>query len=191
MAKFLIGLIFASSAFAATPSTPTNFALDDTHASIVFKVDHMGFSNVYGMFGSSEGKMVWDAGDPSKSSIEVTVKADSLNTMNKKRDDHLKGPDFFNTKQFKTITLKSKTIKRIEGNKYEVNADLTMRGVTKPVTFTFVQGNTGKDPWGNTRTGGEAKFSVKRTMFGMNYMSKPGEIGDDVEMIVSLEGIQK
>jgi polyisoprenoid-binding protein YceI len=167
------------------------FAVDDTHAAIVFKVSHLGFSNVYGMFGQSSGKIVWDAADPSKSSFEVTVKTDSITTLNKKRDDHLKGPDFFNVKQFPSIVLKSRTIKRIEGNKYDVAADLTMRGVTKPVKFVFVQGNNGKDPWGNIRTGGDTSFTVKRSDYGMNYMSKPGEIGDDVEMMISLEGVKK
>ena len=190
----LISLFFvlsSSFAWAATEPTAQTFALDDTHASIVFKVSHLGFSSVYGMFGASEGKIMWDDANPSKSSFDITVKTDSLNTMNKKRDDHLKGPDFFNVKQFPAITLKSKSIKKIEGKKYEVTADLTMRGVTKPVTFTFVQGNTGKDPWGNTRTGGEANFTVKRSNFGMSYMNKPGEIGDDVDMMIALEGIKK
>jgi polyisoprenoid-binding protein YceI len=190
MIKYLSILLFASSvSWAATE--PMTYALDDTHASIVFKVSHMGFSNVFGMFGQSSGKITWDAGDPAKSSFDVTVKTDSLNTMNKKRDEHLKGPDFFNVKQFPAITLKSKSIKKMDGNKYEVTGDLTIRGVTKPVKFTFVQGHTGKDPWGNFRTGGDAAFTVKRSDFGMNYMSKPGEIGDDVEMMISLEGVKK
>lgn len=174
----------------AAHAEPTNFTIDDTHASVVFKVSHLGFSNVYGMFGQSSGTLVWDT-DMAKSSLEVTVKADSLTTMNKKRDDHLKGPDFFNVKQFPDIVLKSKSIKKLSGNKYEVTADLTMHGVTKPVKVTVAQGNTGKDPWGNTRTGGDATFKVKRTDFGINYMSKPGEIGDDVEVMIGFEAIKK
>lgn len=193
MSKFIVSTLFflGCNAWAATETTAQTFKVDDTHASIVFKVSHMGFANVFGMFGASDGKIVWDSTNPSKSSMEITVKADSLNTMNKKRDEHLKGPDFFNVKQFPTITLKSKSIKKIEGNKYEVTADLTMRGVTKPITFTFVQGTMGNDPFGNFKTGGDATLMVKRSDFGMNYMSKPGEIGDNVEMMISMEGIKK
>ncbi|MGE4132207.1 MAG: YceI family protein [Bdellovibrionales bacterium] len=194
MFRFLLSISFLMSLGAnvsAAPDETVKFKLDDTHAAIVFKVNHLGFSNVYGMFGSSEGHIVWNEAKPEKSSFEITTKADSITTLNEKRDKHLKGPDFFNTKQFPKIALKSKSIKRVGESKYQVEAALTMKGVTKPVSFEFTQYNTGKDPWGNTRTGGEAIFKIKRTDFGMTYMSKPGEIGDEVEMMVSIEGVKQ
>lgn len=166
------------------------YTIDPTHTSIVFKVNHMGFSNVYGTFSGAEGKMTIDEKAPEKSSFDITVKADSVSTNNQKRDDHLKSPDFFNAKQFPTITLKSKTVKK-SGDKYDVTGDLTLRGVTKPVTFTFNRMKTGKDPWGNQRTGGEAVLKVKRTDFGVNFLSKPGEVGEEVELIVNVEGTKK
>lgn len=178
-------------AFLTAPVFADTYKLDDTHASIVFKVNHLGFSDVYGMFGAAEGTINWDEANPSKSSFEVTVKSDSLTTMNKKRDDHLKGPDFFNVKQFPTIVLKSKSIKKSGPKKFEVAGDLTLHGVTKPVKFTLVQHNTGKDPWGNMRTGASAELSVNRTEYGMNYMSKPGEIGDKVDLMISVEGVKQ
>lgn len=181
---FILGLI-------PVASWADTFKLDDTHASIVFKVNHLGFSDVYGMFGAAEGTIAWDEANPSKSSIEVTVKTDSLTTLNKKRDDHLKGPDFFNVKQFPSIVLKSKTIKKAGPKKFDVAADLTLNGVTKPVKFVLTQNNTGKDPWGNMRSGADTAFSINRTDFGMNYMSKPGEIGNKVDLMISVEGLKQ
>lgn len=167
------------------------YQVDPSHASVVFKVSHMDFSNVYGLIGGAEGKITVDEKAPEKSTFEVTVKPDTLTTLDKKRDEHLRGPDFFNVKQFPTITLKSKSIKKNGADKLDVTADLTLRGITKPITFTFKRMKTGKDPWGNSRMGGETVFKFKRTDFGMNYMSKPGEVGDEVEMMISLEGMKK
>lgn len=184
MFKFAFALaLIAPVAFAA----PVNYKLDEGHAAIVFKASHLGFSNVYGMFGASEGKITWDADKPEASSFEIKTKADSISTLNAKRDDHLKGPDFFNAKQFPEIILKSKSVKKLGKDKFEVKADLTMHGATKPVMLVFHQMKTGKDPWGNDRTGGETTFKVKRSDFGMTYMNKPGEISDEIEIIVSVE----
>ena len=185
MTKFLLALaLVAPAAFAA----PVNFKLDEGHASIVFKANHLGFSDVYGMFGASEGKITWDADKPEASTVEIKVKTDSINTLNAKRDEHLKGNDFFNAKQFPEIILKSKSIKKAGKDKFEVKADLTMHGVTKPITFTFNHMKTGEDPWKNTRMGGVTSFKVKRSEFGMTYMAKPGEIFDEIEIVVSVEG---
>lgn len=168
-------------------AAPVNYELDTGHTAIVFKASHLGYSNVYGMFQASEGKITWDDAKPEASSFDITVKTDSVNSLNSKRDDHLKNNDFFNAKQFPTITLKSKSIKKAGKDKFDVTADLNMHGVTKPITFKFTHMKTGKDPWGKDRTGGEALLKVKRTDFGMTYMAKPGEISDEIEIIVSLE----
>lgn len=184
----LSALVFLFAGFVAHAEV-NNFKLDPTHTSVIFKVNHMGFSNVYGMFRAIDGKFTFDEAKPEKSSFEMTIKADSVDTNEKKRDDHLRNQDFFNAKQYPTITLKSKSVKKT-GDKYEVTADLNMHGVNKPITFTFHRMKTGKDPWGNFRTGGEAILKLKRTDYGMNYMSKPGEVGDDIEIIVNVEGLK-
>lgn len=183
--RVLVLALFAIS-FGASAQT-TSYKVDPDHTALVFKIDHMGFSDVYGMVGGAEGKITFDEKAPEKSTFEVSAKLDTINTMAKKRDDHLKGPDFFNVKQFPTMTIKSKTVKKA-GAKFDVVADLTIHGVTKPVSFTFTQLKTGKDPWNNVRTGGTTSFKIKRTDFGMNYMAKPGEVGDEVEVMVSVEG---
>jgi polyisoprenoid-binding protein YceI len=175
-------------AFSFSAGAQTNtYKVDPDHTSIVFKVNHMGFSTVYGMIGGADGKIVVDEKAPEKSTFEISARLDSINTMAKKRDDHLKGPDFFNVKQYPTIVLKSKSVKKT-GDKYDVTADLTLHGVTKPVSFVFTPGKTGKDMAGKIRTSGETVLKIKRTDFGMNFMSKPGEVGNDVEVLVSVEG---
>lgn len=186
--RFSLLLLLVSQLAWAQEST---FKIDPTHASVVFKVDHLGFSNVFGMFGDVDGKMVINEAQPEKSSFEVVVKTASLDTKNKKRDDHLKGADFFNVKQHPTITMKSKSVKKIADKKYDVTADLTMNGVTKPVKFVWNHWKTGEDPWKNIRTGGDTEFKVKRTDHKMTYMSKAGEIGDEVTLMVSLEGVKQ
>ncbi len=186
----VLAIALAAISFAAVSQAQaqtTSYKVDPDHTAIVFKIDHMGFSNVYGMIGGADGKIVVDEKNPEKSTFEVSAKLDTINTMAKKRDDHLKSPDFFNVKQFPTMTLKSKTVKKA-GAKYDVTADLTLHGVTKPVSFTFTQMKTGKDPWNNVRTGGITTLTIKRTDFGMNYMAKPGEVGDEVEVQISVEG---
>jgi polyisoprenoid-binding protein YceI len=166
------------------------YTIDPAHTTIAFKINHMGFSSVYGTFGEVEGKISVDEKAPEKSSFDVIIKADSVSTHQKKRDDHLRSPDFFNVKQFPTIVLKSKSVKK-SGDKYDVTADLTLHGVTKPVNFTFTRMKTGKDQMGAMRTGGEGHLKIKRTDFGMNFMSKPGEVGDEVELMFGVEGAKK
>lgn len=164
--------------------------IDSGHASVVFKINHLGFSNVYGTVGGVEGKLVLDEAKPEASSFDIKAPVAKISTGNQKRDDHLRSPDFFNAKQFPYITLKSKSVKK-NGEKYDVQADLTLHGVTKPVAFTFTRSKTAKDPWGNMRTGGDTTLKIKRTDYGMNFMSKPGEVGSDVELLISLEAVQK
>jgi polyisoprenoid-binding protein YceI len=179
---------FFASSLAAAQSTTWN--VDSAHSSIVFKINHMGFSNVHGMFPGLEGTVMLDDAHPDKSSFDLKVPADKVATFMPKRDDHLKGPDFFNVKQFPTIELKSKSVKK-NGDNYNITADLTMHGVTKPVNFTFHRMKTGKGPDGAPRTGGETMFKIKRGDFGVNFMNKPGELGDEVELTVNVEATQK
>ena len=187
--RILIALVslFSTQAFAQT----TTWSIDPMHASIVFKINHLGFSNVHGLFPNLEGTITLDDKAVEKSSFDLKLPVDKVFTGAPKRDDHLRSPDFFNVKQFPNITLKSKTVKKNGADKYDVVADLTMHGVTKPVSFTFHRLKTDKDPWGNTRTGGETTLKLKRSEYGMNFMNKPGEVGDDVELTISLEAVKK
>jgi len=117
------------------------------------------------------------------------VKADSLDSANADRDKHLKGPDFFNVKQFPTLAFKSTRVRALGDKDYEVTGDLTFHGVTRPVTVKLERIGTGKGMRGETRTGFEATFAIKRSDFGMKYLIPA--VGDEVRIIAAVEGIRE
>ena len=145
-------------------------------------------SNFYGRFNDVSGTVVLDKADPSKSSIELTIPVESVDTHNEKRDQHLKSPDFFNAKQFPVMTFKSKQVES-SGDTYKVTGDFTLHGVTKPLTLEIKKGGEGKGMEGEIRGGGETHFTIKRSDYGMNFMQGP--LGDEINIVVSLNGIKQ
>lgn len=183
---FLLALaIFVGQAFADT------YKIDPAHTSIVFKVSHLGFSNTYGMFPGVEGTFVVDEAKPANGSVELKIKTDSVNTHNEKRDQHLRNADFFNSKVNPLITFKSTSIKPAGKNKFKVTGDLSLNGVTKSVTLDMTRNRTGQDPWGGTRTGFDGMIKVKRSDYKMNFMQGENAVGDEVELMLSVEGIKE
>lgn len=176
------------SAFALSASAADTFKIDPVHSFVLFSVQHLGIANTYGRFNDISGTVVFDRDDPSKSSVELLVKVESLDTHSEIRERSLKSPDFFDVKQFPTMTFKST---RVEGggDLLKVSGDLTIRGVTKAITVDFKKGGEGKGVFGEMRGGGETRFTIKRSDFGMTY--ELGEVGDEVSIILSLEGVKK
>jgi polyisoprenoid-binding protein YceI len=164
------------------------FKIDPVHSSIIFSIKHLGVSNFYGRFNDVSGTVVLDKADPSKGSVELSIPIDSIDTHNGKRDQHLKSPDFFNAKQFPVMTFKSNKVEG-SGDNYRVSGDLTLHGVTKPLTLEIENFKEGKGMEDEIRGGGETQFTIKRSDHGMNFMQGP--LGDEVEIVVSLEGIKK
>jgi polyisoprenoid-binding protein YceI len=153
--------------------------IDPVHSSVVFKVKHMGKANFYGVFKDVSGTFSLDEADASKSSIDVAVKADSVDTRNGGRDNHAKSADFLSAKEFPSITFKSTSVKKTGDKAFDVTGDMTFRGVTKPVTAKVTQtDDAGK--------GIEATFSIKRSDFGNNSAAGKG-LSDEVDFIVALE----
>lgn len=160
--------------------------VDPTHSFVTFRVQHLGVSHVWGRFDNPTGTIVIDDADPSKSKFEIEVKASSVDTGNEKRDGHLKNADFFNAKQFPAIAFKSTSVKSSGDNKFEVTGDLTLHGVTKPLTVTIERVGAGdKGGQFGYRAGFDTAFSIKRSDFGMTNMVGP--VGDDVNLWISLE----
>ena len=188
--KMMFLVLLSAFAVSAVAQVET-FKIDPSHTSIVFKVNHLGFTDVYGMFTKVDGELKFDEKTPANNSLVVNLDANSINTNEAKRDKHLKTADFFDAKQFSKITFKSDSIKKASGSNYDVKGQLTMHGVTKPVAFTFKRSRTGKDPWGNTRSGGTAEFKVKRSDFGMNFMQGENQVGDEVTVMLGAEGIKQ
>jgi polyisoprenoid-binding protein YceI len=182
---FSLGLLcsLGLNAFAAD-----TFKIDPVHSSVIFSVKHNGVTDFYGDFKEVTGTVTFDSADSSKSIVEVSISAESVDTRNEKRDQHLKSPDFFNSKQFPTLTFKSTKVEGT-GDVYKVTGDLTIHGVTKPVTVDFKRGADGKGGKGEVRGGGETRFTIKRSDYGMAFMQGP--VGDDVNIVLSLEGVKQ
>jgi len=174
---------------ASAPSRAAdNYALDPMHSGVTFKISHLGLSWTFGRFNEVSGTFAVDTDDASKSSFALTIKSESIDTANTKRDVHLRSPDFFSVKQYPSISFKSTAVK-LAKNGYEVTGDLTLHGVTKSVTMTLLGGRKGEFPKGVQRTGFSTDLSLKRSDYGMSKGLE--SIGDEVFLSISFEGTKK
>ena len=167
---------------------PGRFVVEAAHSTVLFKVRHVDAGYIYGWFKDYTGTFTIDA-DPKRSHIELAVKADSVDTRDAERDGNITGPDFLNAKQFPTLEFKSTSVDA-DGAGWRVTGDLTIRGITKPVTFTATPVGEAKNPQGwkpGTRfVGVEATFTITRGDFGVTFM--PEIVGPKIELIIALEG---
>ena len=163
-----------------------NFAVDPAHSSVVFRVKHMNTSFTWGRFNEMSGSFALDDATPAASALSFEVKTASVDTANAKRDQHLKGPDFFGAVQYPTITFASKTVTSAGADAFDVAGDMTLHGVTRPLTVRVKRTGSGTNPMGKPIAGIEATFVVKRSDFGMSKMVGP--VGDDIWVNVSIEG---
>jgi polyisoprenoid-binding protein YceI len=167
-----------------------NYGIDPMHSGVNFKISHIGLSWIYGRFNSYSGSFTIDPEDAAKSTFGLKINTDSIDTNNKTRDNHLRSPDFFNVKQFPAITFESTGVKAIQDG-YEVTGNLTMHGVTKPVTFGLLGGKKSEFPKGTPRTGYSTELVIKRSEFGVGKEQFAGALGEDVHVAISFEGVQK
>jgi polyisoprenoid-binding protein YceI len=178
-----------------TAAPASTWDLDATHAELGFKVRHMMVSWTRGKFDRFDGTLQLDEQDVTKSKVSVSVDTTSVNTNVKDRDDHLRGPDFFDTARFPRMTFTSTGLVQRNGKLF-ITGDLTLHGVTKPVTLEAEPLPPAvKDPWGKWRTGTRATATLKRKDFGLtwNKALEAGGIavGDDVELALDVEFIKK
>lgn len=152
----------------ATHPQVGTWSIDQSHSSVEFVVRHLVVSKVKGRFGSFEGVITVDGADPLASTVETTIQVASIDTGDEQRDAHLRSPDFFDVEQFPTITFRSTSL-RPRGSDYDVDGELTIRGVTKPVTLTLEYNGTSGDPWGGTRAGFSAETEINRRDFGLDF----------------------
>jgi polyisoprenoid-binding protein YceI len=157
-----------STTTATTPLTG-NYTLDPTHSRIGFSARHAMVTKVRGSFNEFEGSGYFDVENPANSKLRLTIQAASIDTRNADRDGHLKSNDFFDMEAYPTITFASTSVERIDDENYRVTGDLTIKGVTKPVTVDFEYAGTAVDPYGNLRLGLEGKTTVNRKDWGVNW----------------------
>jgi polyisoprenoid-binding protein YceI len=179
----------------ASPATLTTWKLDPAHSAAEFKVKHMMISNVKGSFSGLTGTLIEHQTDSTLSSVEASIDLATVNTGDAQRDGHLKSADFFDIEKFPTMTFKSTEVKHKGEAEYAVTGDLTLHGVTRPVTFA-VEGPSapGKDPWGNTRIGLSATTKINRKDFGLAWNSalETGGVlvGEDVAITLDVQFIK-
>jgi polyisoprenoid-binding protein YceI len=188
-------------ALAATLSLPaaaaaSTWQLDPNHSSAQFAVRHLGLSTVRGAFTKVNGTIQFDDKDITKSSVDVTIDAASLDTRVDGRDKDLRSDHFFEVEKYPTLTFKSTKVEQVEVGKLKVTGDLTIHGVTKQVVLD-VEGPTAavKDPWGNQRAAASATTKINRQDFGVKWNAKMDNggwvVGDDVAITIDVEMVQK
>jgi polyisoprenoid-binding protein YceI len=183
---FLAGLVVCTSA--APAAAADEYTFDPVHSSVSFKARHLDISWIHGRFNDVSGKFSLDRENPAKSTFELSIKADSVDTANVKRDEHLRQPDYFDTKQYPTIDFKSTSVKAVKGG-YELTGDFTMHGTTKKITF-IVQGGKEIEAMGMKRVGFSTELKVKRSDYNFDK-SGIGPIGDEALIYIDFEGTRK
>jgi polyisoprenoid-binding protein YceI len=159
------------------PSTLTGtYAIDASHSRIGFVARHAMVTKVRGSFNEFEGSGYFDADQPENSRLELVIKAASIDTRNADRDGHLRSNDFFAMDEYPEITFRSTSVERTGDAEYRVTGDLTIKGVTKPVTVDFDYTGAAVDPFGNQRIGLEGTTTINRKEWGVNW-NAPLEAG--------------
>lgn len=169
----------------------TKWTLDPVHSNVRFTVRHLVISEVEGSFKKFDGTFTNSKPDFTDAAINFTVDVASINTDNNKRDRHLKSDDFFNAEKFPEMKFQSTSLKKLSDNNYQLTGSLTIRDVTRPVTFDVVYGGTAKDGNGNTKAGFKATSSINRFDYGLkwNSLTEAGgaTVGHDVTIDLKLE----
>ena len=191
----VLGAIAAMLSMPAAAATST-WQIDPQHSSAQFAVRHLGLSTVRGAFSKLTGAMVLDDQDITKSTVEVTIDVNTVDTREPDRDKDLRSERFFDVAHFPSMTFKSTKVEQIAPGKLKVTGDLTIRGNTKQVVLD-VDGPTVpiKDPWGNQRVAATGTTKINRQDFGVKWNAKLDNggvvVGDDVNITIDVELIQK
>lgn len=191
MKKTLIAaamLLVTSQTYAAAETYVVD--TEGMHASINFKINHLGYSWIVGRFNDFKGSFVFDEDEVANNSVAVTINTSSIDSNHAERDRHVRGKDFLDVKKFPEASFKSTSVtKDGDEGEYKVQGDLTLHGVTKQVEFEIEEVGAGKDPWGGYRRGFEGEMTLKPSDFGINYDLGPAAATMELEFI--LEGVKQ
>jgi polyisoprenoid-binding protein YceI len=187
-----VSLFFIISLFLINPLwAQSKWIVDQSHSKIGFSVTHLVITEVEGRFKGFSGTIESSVPDFTDSIINFTVESASINTENEMRDNHLKSDDFFNSEKYPVLTFKSTSFKKIDGNNYTLEGDMTIRDVTKKVKFDVNYGGTVTDPYGNTKAGFKATSAINRFDYGLkwNALTEAGGavVSQDVKILLNLE----
>jgi polyisoprenoid-binding protein YceI len=173
----------------------SQYQIDPSHSSAAFTIKHMMIAKVHGGFEKISGQLNYDKANPAQASIQVEIEANSINTREKQRDDHLRSPDFFDVEKYPLITFKSSRIDSSDDG-LKVTGDLTIHGVTKQIVLEAeVPSDEMKDPWGNVKIGASATTKIKRKDFGLTWNAalEAGGflVGDDVTISLDVQFVKQ
>ena len=177
--------------FAAANAQVTKWSNDPMHSSVKFTVSHLTVSEVEGRFKTFSGSIETPSKDFNNASVNFTVDVASVTTDDDNRDKHLKSDDFFNAEKYPQMTFKSTSFKKVKGNIYALEGNLTIRDVTKKVKFVVMYGGTAVDPYGNTKAGFKANGKISRKDYNLkwNKLTEAGGavVGDEVTILLNME----
>ena len=168
----------------------TKWVLDPMHSEVQFKVKHLVISTVSGFFKNFEGSLETNNDDFQHAKVDFSLDVNSIDTTQTQRDEHLKGAEFFDSEQYPKITFKSTSLTK-DSDDYKLTGDLTIKGVTKPVTLDVEFGGSAADFYGNTKAGFEVTGKINRKEFGLTWdgVTEAGSIvvGEDIKLIINVQ----
>jgi polyisoprenoid-binding protein YceI len=186
MKKLLLATAITGSALIASIANAATYDIDNegAHASINFKIQHLGYSWLTGRFNDFDGSFEYDAAKPETSAINVTIDTTSIDSNHAERDKHLKGSDFLDVKKFPTATFKSTGFKSTGEGAGNMTGEFTMHGVTKTITIPVERIGEGDDPWGGYRAGFSGATVLKLSDYGIDYNLGPASSTVEIELHV-------
>jgi polyisoprenoid-binding protein YceI len=172
---------------------PRQYKMDPEHFAIVFMVHHLGLADTVGMFREASGSFTYDAQAQTISDVEITVQTDSVDTNHEARDEHLRGTDFLNAKEYPTMTFTADEAEVTGEKTGKIHGELTLLGETHPLTLDVEFEGARKYPFGDGHyaIGVSARGTLERSQYGMTYAVEDDIVGDEVHLIIEFEGIRQ
>lgn len=172
------------------------YELDPDHTTVAFLVDHIGYAKVLGMFRSARGSYRFDEATATLSEVRIEVETASVFSNQRKRDDHLKGPDFLNSGEFPKMVFTATSARRTGDKTFDISGQLELLGKSQPLTLQATWNKSAESPLGGPLgkpyvMGVSARGSFKRSTYGMNYAVANGWVGDEVPLIIEFEAVRK
>lgn len=191
MLKQTLAALALGVSLAATQASAADYVIDTKgqHAFVNFKISHLGYSWLYGTFRDFSGNFSFDAQNPEQSQVKVTIQTASVDTNHAERDKHLRSDDFLSADEHPTATFESTAVKSTGEGTADITGNLTLNGVTKPVTLKARLLDEGKDPWGGYRAGFEG--STELNLKDFDITRDLGPASQTVELILSVEGVRQ
>lgn len=190
MKKSLLGIAAGALMFTTGSAVAADYKIDKQgqHAFVNFRIQHLGYSWLYGTFRDFDGTFTFDEKNPAADKVSVTINTTSVDTNHAERDKHLRSAEFLNVSKFPQATFVSTGVKK-DGEDLDIAGNLTLNGVTKPVTLEAKLIGQGNDPWGGVRAGFEAETKIKLKDF--NITTDLGPASQEVDLIISVEGVRQ